>query len=142
MRSYISASLSKKLELDMFDTNISVVGINQGKSKVSSIVHANIGSMHKDFQATISFLVLPKITEPLPATQTKTSSLSLPANIKLANPHFDKSSKIDVLLGVDIFWKAIEIEQPYLREYPYLIDSKFGVLVSDNFLMESSRLRP
>lgn len=142
MRSYITSQLTKRLNLETSHADISVVGISEGKTKVSSVVHANISSLNSNFNIKLSFLVLPKITEPLPATHTNLFSLPLPQNILLANPHFNKGSKINILLGVDVFWKVIETEQPYLNEYPYLIDSKLGVLVSGSFLLNSPHAAP
>lgn len=138
MRSYMTSSLCKKLALETFSTDMSVIGINQIKTKIMCYTTAKIKSRHEDFSEAISFLILPKITETFPAATLAHKCLQLPDNISLANPGYAKTNKIDILLGVDIFWRLISADQPYLKEYPYLIKSVFGYVVSGNFQYDSA----
>ncbi|XP_059045790.1 uncharacterized protein LOC131841487 [Achroia grisella] len=57
-------------------------------------------------------------------------SINLPAHIKLADPTFDQSGPIDMLIGADLFWDVILCEQTSLgSNKPKLHNSVFGWLI-------------
>ncbi|KAL1487901.1 hypothetical protein ABEB36_015286 [Hypothenemus hampei] len=99
MRSYISQSLCRKLQLPVERTNISIQGLNQTKSQVPLQTLIKIESMHSKLFANLPVLVIPKITEILPVN-VNLKNISIPDAIinKSANPHFEKKCKIDILL--------------------------------------------
>lgn len=132
MKSYMTHALATKLNLNITQSNYNVSGINQSKSRVTNECQANIKSINGKFSANMQFLLLNKITETLPEIVNH-KSIQIPNNINLANPNFHESCHIDILLGVDIFWKLIKSEQPFLNDYPYLINSELGYLISGNF---------
>ncbi|XP_039303433.1 uncharacterized protein LOC120357334 [Solenopsis invicta] len=43
----------------------------------------------------------------MPALSLKRNKFLIPQNLKLADPHFDVSSEIDVLIGNDLFWELL-----------------------------------
>lgn len=41
----------------------------------------------------------------------KRCAVKLPANLELADPRFNVSSDIDILIGTDLFWKSLCVGQ-------------------------------
>ncbi|XP_063365335.1 uncharacterized protein LOC134653901 [Cydia amplana] len=74
--------------------------------------------------------VLKRVTSSLPSTYIDLDSIRIPDNIQLADPNFNVPSEIDILIGSEIFWDLLDGEKIRLPTGPYLINSKFGWLVS------------
>jgi hypothetical protein len=70
----------------------------------------SIKSNHNDFKSTFSCLVVGKITDNLPSVSIN-SNLNIPKNIKLADPIFNQSGQIDLLID----WRHTILETPFRR---------------------------
>ena len=55
--------------------------------------------------------VTKRITGSIPMTHLNKRAINIPKNIKLADPQFNVSSPIQLLLGVDDFWQVLYISQ-------------------------------
>lgn len=135
--SFITSSLKDKLGLNSNRiNNINVIGVgNNCVNKVSEICTANISSLNNSsFSMNLQFLVLKELTNEIPTVHIDIKSLKIPKNIILADPTFYQPSKIDMLIGADIFWDIIGKEQLSLGPgYPKLHSSMVGWLVSGPF---------
>lgn len=129
-RSYMTISLCNRLKLPTTSKSIPILGIGESKAKVSKVTYAKFSSVNSTFNYSLPFLLLQNITNRLPPVQVNSESIALPKGIPLANPRFDKSTKIDVLLGVDIFWKLLAVEQPYLSSFPMIYNTHLGYIIS------------
>lgn len=125
---FMSLDLCRRLKLDTSKTNVSILGVNHSKSKVMESVIATIQSRINNFKVTLSFLLLPKITENLPSANLDIQSINLPKNIVLADTRFHEAKMIDLLVGVDAFWDIL-CDQGELK-HPYLHKTVFGFIVS------------
>jgi hypothetical protein len=57
--------------------------------------------------------------------------LTLPTNIKLADPGFNQPASVDVLLGADVFWHLIGSEQISLgKDMPIMRESRLGWVIA------------
>ncbi|XP_057671185.1 uncharacterized protein LOC130902952 [Diorhabda carinulata] len=75
----------------------------------------------------------------MPAVNVDVSKLKVPDHINLADPTFFKSSKIEILIGADIFWEVICAGQiPLGRNNPILQKTQFGWIVSGPIGVKSS----
>lgn len=106
--SMCTRELLNKLNLQTYQKSLQISGISQEKMLTNEMVDFKIVSnanVKKDFH--ISCVVLDKITCKLPQMNLNISKFKLPENIFLADPQFYISSKIDILLGADIYYDLI-----------------------------------
>ncbi|XP_063914810.1 uncharacterized protein LOC135131161 [Zophobas morio] len=72
-----------------------------------------------------------KITERTPALSIDKSKIRIPPNIILADPDFEQSREVDLLIGAEIFWSLL-IGSPtrFKPNQPFLQETIFGHIVS------------
>ncbi|XP_055918507.1 uncharacterized protein LOC129950600 [Eupeodes corollae] len=91
----------------------------------------NIGSRINGFTATIEALVIPQITGLLPDKKIDIKGWNIPNNINLSDPHFNVPQRIDLLLGVDLFYTLLCVGQIKLgSNLPALQNTLFGWVVA------------
>lgn len=108
---FITERLVEKLGLNKIPVQIPVSGINQSTAHVNHIVQVKIKSRYNAYQANLDCLVLKKITENLPIISFNKNNVNIPKNIKLADPEFNITSNIDILIGVEIFYHLLCVGQ-------------------------------
>ncbi|XP_071052868.1 uncharacterized protein [Onthophagus taurus] len=128
--SFITTDLRERLHLPETKTNISVTGITQSKSTISSSCLLKIHSHCTNFSLQVTCLVLPVITSNLPQFAIDVNSLKIPAHLRLADPEFYNPNSIDMLLGADYFWELLCIGQIKLDDGPVIQNTRFGWIVS------------
>ncbi|KAJ8912987.1 hypothetical protein NQ315_000044, partial [Exocentrus adspersus] len=96
---------------DLLFINLPILDINNAETQVMSETKIKIESIYNNFNCTISCLVLPQITQHLPQFTFDLGTINIPNNIQLADPHFNKSGEIQILLGAELFWKVVCIGQ-------------------------------
>lgn len=133
---FMTTSLCRRLNLATARVNIPIIGINQSRTKTIESTTATIQSRHDPYEATISFLLLPKITDNLPSETLRPESLNLPRDIAVANPRFYQSKKIDILLGVDLFWDLICNNHVV---HPHLYKTRLGYVVAGQIEVTTGR---
>ncbi|XP_072380639.1 uncharacterized protein [Diabrotica undecimpunctata] len=75
--------------------------------------------------------ILPEIAGNLPSVTFDKKTLNIPSNITLADPDFNISSPINILIGADIFWNLICTGQIKLSSgQPILQKTKLGWIIS------------
>ncbi|KAF2887519.1 hypothetical protein ILUMI_18654, partial [Ignelater luminosus] len=86
---------------------MNVIGIGQGTIDISHKVMLTSYSCCNNYKGTISCLVVSQIFSALPTHTFNRNAIEIPPNIKLADPRFNESRSIDVLLG------AADVEKMY-----------------------------
>ena len=130
---FISERLCKKLRLQVSNTDVEVVGINNGLSSIRSKCDVVIKSKQNNFSLSLSCLVLPKITGNLPIYDIDTSHWNIPPNIRLADANFFVSNKVDLLIGAKHFWNILRNGKINLgKNLPVLQNTVFGYIISGN----------
>ncbi|XP_030753971.1 uncharacterized protein LOC115880817 [Sitophilus oryzae] len=125
--SFITTSLCDILQLEKIHIDIKVGGFNQSISNINSKCQVNVSSNQNKYRTVISCLVISNITGSLPNFKVDVSKLSIPPNIRLADPGYDKPDRIDMLLGADLFWDLICVGQIKLNKNgPILQKTRFG----------------
>ncbi|XP_072389396.1 uncharacterized protein [Diabrotica undecimpunctata] len=128
---FITQRLLNTLKLHTTAIDFSVYGINQTNSVVHLKTSLTFKSNTINFTRTISCLVMPEITGRLPSVTLNRESLNIPSNVTLADPHFNVSSPIDILIGADTFWDLLCVGQIKLSHgQPTLHKTKLGWIVS------------
>lgn len=128
---FISERLAKQLKIKTTPTNISVFGINNSCSQLQEKCQISIKSVINKYQSNLNCIVVPNISGNIPTQKIVIDNWHIPANIKLANPQFNISTPVDLLIGADVFWNILLKERISLgTNKPLLINSVFGYLVS------------
>ncbi|KAF2897664.1 hypothetical protein ILUMI_08511 [Ignelater luminosus] len=131
MSNFISRELFVKLNLPSQDTNTSVYGINSARAVAAARTQAKIKSIHTSFSASLDFFVLPDISGKIPVQNIPRPAVQIPNNIKLADPEFDISRKIDILIGAQIYHDLMCVGQIRVgKNQPVLQKSKLGWIIS------------
>jgi hypothetical protein len=70
------------------------------------------------------------VTENLPAQTFSSKALNLPQSLQLADPHFNVSGPIDMLMGAQLFWQILNKGQISLgHNKPVLQQTHFGWII-------------
>ncbi|KAL0810831.1 hypothetical protein ABMA28_010141 [Loxostege sticticalis] len=97
-----------------------------------------VQSRCSSFSALLSCVVLPIISDQLPTRSFSKDHLNL-SDVQLADPQFNKSSNVDLLLGAELFWELLGTEQRSLGDNnPVLRSSKLGWLVTTPMVSDVS----
>lgn len=127
----ISMEMYEKLGLQKQNVEITITGINQIASQIKYKCLVKIQSLRSGYEKSISCLIVPQISEHIPNNDLDTSYLKIPSHLKLADPGFGKSGKVDILLGAEIFYSLLCIGQVALgRGLPTLQKTRLGWLVT------------
>lgn len=123
----ITKNLAKRLNLKLTNIEHIANGVGSFPISISQRTSATISLRYQSFKATLSFLVINKITENIPQFSFDKPSLNIPTHISLADEAFNNSRGIDILLGQGIFLQLLIQEQISLgRGKPVLQNSKLG----------------
>ena len=76
-------------------------------SNIKNNVNITISSTNNNYKRDISCLVIPRITDNISNISFSKTILKIPTNIQLADPNFNKSDTVDVLIGSLIFWELL-----------------------------------
>lgn len=138
--SIITSSLCNKLGLSKLNTNSTIVGINQISSEIKYEAKIKIQSSDGRFADNILVSVMSKITGKLPSISFNHSFLNIPKDIMLADPSYNVSGEIDLLLGADIYWKVIKNNSITLGEgMPCLQLTELGWIIGGGLSLGGTR---
>ncbi|XP_062538614.1 uncharacterized protein LOC134206888 [Armigeres subalbatus] len=128
---FITERLSQRMKTQRERVDISVRGIGQAGTKVKHKIQAVVRSRVSPFLQAMNFLVLPNVTVNLPTATMRTDGWSIPPGIKLADPAFFESSRVDLVLGIECFFDFFETGQRINlgNQLPTLNESVFGWVV-------------
>uniref|UniRef100_A0A1Y1L369 Integrase catalytic domain-containing protein n=2 Tax=Photinus pyralis TaxID=7054 RepID=A0A1Y1L369_PHOPY len=133
---FITDDVCKKLKLKETAVNISVVGMGKGSLNVTNKVTVSFKSCHNNFGGTLQCLIVDKITSALPTCSFDANAISIPANIRIADPEFNKSQGVDMLIGASIFWSLVCVGQIQQNGLTYQ-KTKLGWVISGEIKDES-----
>ncbi|XP_072401673.1 uncharacterized protein [Diabrotica undecimpunctata] len=132
--SLITRELADKLALSRSEVNISIVGIGHAVSNIRSKCTAKIQSRQSSFSTYLSCLVVNRICDRIPAYSFDIGNLDISCNLRLSDPDFHVALKIDILIGVDTFWKILCVGQFSLDPFALVMQqTSFGWIVSGQF---------
>lgn len=128
--SFISEALCQRLNLKRTKVHSPVSGIGQSMVNVRYSVTVSIASRFGDFAANLDCLVLPKLTVALPSYHIDVTCWQIPRHLLLADPQFNVSQGVDVIIGAELFYSLLENQQISLGiGYPLLQKTVFGFVV-------------
>nr|CAI5838888.1 unnamed protein product [Callosobruchus analis] len=136
---FISERLCKRLKLVTSKINHSIKGVGQTLTNLSNKVDIHIQSNVNHFSIDLSCLVIPRITDKLPIISFEASNLNIPSELKLADPQFNISADVDLLLGAEAFWSIMVPElKTNKSQTVWLQKTELGWLVTGNLTSEVS----
>ena len=108
---FMSVELANKLGLCVTQVKIAVKGINQSLSNIDRQCETIISSCNGTFKTRVACLIIRQICDAIPRKSLQIENLEIPKHLPLADPNFNKPGKIDLLLGTELFWKALCVGQ-------------------------------
>ncbi|XP_056644795.1 uncharacterized protein LOC130450442 [Diorhabda sublineata] len=111
-------------------TNLTICGIGE---KISNAIYKctlKLRSISSNYSSDLNAFVLDNITSNLPVKPINRKMLKIPADIQLADPKFDQTREIDLLIGADLFWDIISEGKITLEPNgPNLQNTRIGWIV-------------
>lgn len=128
----ISENMAQILRLQRSRVNVLIHGVGEKPQQARNSVRTQIRSRKEDFALDVDFLVLKSVIPRLPAYEVSTDDWNLPKDLFYADPNFNKSSGIDMIIGNEHFFSCFtSAARIHLSEsLPLLVDSTFGWIVS------------
>lgn len=108
---FITNDLAKRLRLPTRENRTTIEALNQLNTIANKLVSTSIKSRISGFQRTLTFFVISRIAGPIPDQQIDRSRLAIPTNINLADPHFHRPTRVDMLIGAGPTLSAFSVGQ-------------------------------
>ncbi|XP_029165931.1 uncharacterized protein LOC114936782 [Nylanderia fulva] len=110
---------------------MSISGIFDSTSVLNWMARVRFRSRRSSFEAELNCVVTDQIADRVPASTLKRQTFRLPPGIDLADPKFNVSSDIDLLIGIDLFWQLACVGQiRAISEHPLLQKTRLGWILA------------
>lgn len=130
---FITQDLVRRLQLPKRKIKTTINGIASSTTASVEQTTASISSINNNYKATINCLIMPKIMDKIPTTNINKRNFKIPNNINLADPTFNISGEIDLLIGADIFFNILTTGQyKTTRQQPVLQNTHLGWIIAGN----------
>ncbi|XP_058817017.1 uncharacterized protein LOC131680313 [Topomyia yanbarensis] len=106
--SFISVTFCKQLGLKTQAADVSLEGISATPAHANKCAEIIISSRCTDYRASVSCIVLETISKTLPCKPTNIDDWPIPGSVHLADPLFHHPGKVEVLLGIELFFQLLE----------------------------------
>ncbi|XP_078051597.1 uncharacterized protein LOC144477736 [Augochlora pura] len=108
---FITEECCKRIGLSLQAVEAMVGGLGRAKNPIHSSTQVEVVSCSGGFKRKISCLVLETITEEMPNVPLNKIKLTIPKGVVPADPGFQTSDRIDLLIGAGLFWDLLCIGQ-------------------------------
>ncbi|KAM8702168.1 hypothetical protein ACLKA7_000726 [Drosophila subpalustris] len=137
---FITARLAKQLQLKTHRSRISISGIGESSLSLDQSVDIAAESHDKTYTTSFSAVIARTITDYQPHFNLNIDEWNIPKNIKLADPLFNESQRIDLLLGAGLFFDLICVGQIRIADnLPSLQKTRLGWILSGGCSNRSGR---
>ncbi|XP_049294208.1 uncharacterized protein LOC125769517 [Anopheles funestus] len=128
----MSTKLAQRLALKHDTVNVTLIGAGHSSTPVRKSVRAKISSRTGQYQLNADFLIVDNLIGDLPAHDVRTAEWQIPPNFMLADPQFNKSAPLDLILGARHYHAFFQSGAQYKISHnlPVLIESVFGWIVT------------
>ncbi|KYQ59009.1 hypothetical protein ALC60_01980 [Trachymyrmex zeteki] len=128
---FISRKLVQDLGLKTRPLNVSISGVNGTVATSHHVTQIKLQSRVSSYTAVIECIIVDQVTDKIPAVSTARDIFKFPRNIRLADPRFNISSDIDLLIGVELFWSLICVGQVKSSDdHPTLQKTRLGWILA------------
>jgi len=108
---FITQEFANKLRLKERSIDIFISGIVQGTIHARTMIDVRVKSRFNNFSENVECIILPKITQRLSTVIISKQHLEIPKNLKLADPNFNVPANINMLIGAELFWTLVCVDQ-------------------------------
>ncbi|XP_053682608.1 uncharacterized protein LOC128733054 [Sabethes cyaneus] len=127
----ISEHLCQQLHLPRKIVNVPIAGVDGITTNSKYQIRAEIRSRVTGFKGILDFLVLRKVTSDTPPRSYTVSQWKIPDGIQLADPEFNVSRRIDLIIGAgDFYTQLLEGRLRLATNKSLLVESVFGWIVT------------
>ncbi|XP_052901615.1 uncharacterized protein LOC128309298 [Anopheles moucheti] len=128
----MSTKLANRLALKHDPISITLIGAGHSSTPVRKSVRAKISSRTSPYELNADFLIVDNLIGDLPAHDVRTDEWQIPPNFILADPQFNKSAPLDLILGARHYHEFFQSGAQYriAIHLPVLMESMFGWIVS------------
>ena len=130
---FITEDFAAKLRHQKRKLPVTIEALNAISTATNQIVATTIESRSLNFKRNLTFFTIPQISGLLPDTQIDRAKLQIPANIRLADPHFHRPAPVNMLIGSGPSLASLSVGQINLSSHnaPALILQKtqFGWII-------------
>jgi len=103
------------------------------RSQISQGCMVTLRSRNSDFLESIHCCVVRRVSNDLPSFSVDPNRLQISNTIKLADPQYYLTDKIDMLIGAELFYKILKPGQIELEdESPILQNTTFGWIIGSS----------
>ncbi|XP_076664815.1 uncharacterized protein LOC143367133 [Andrena cerasifolii] len=96
---FMTEDFAAKLRLQKRKLPVAIEALNAISTVTNQVVATTIESRSSKFKRNLTFFTIPRISGLLPDTQIDRAKLQIPANIRLADPHFHRPAPVNMLIG-------------------------------------------
>ena len=127
---FVTERFANLLAVKKKRANLEVGGLNGGCTRISHSVRTTVKSRLTSFSRELELLITQKIIDDMSPKTIDVADWKLPSDIELADPSFNKSGSVDMLLGADVFWDLLKAGRITLADgLPSLRESELGWVV-------------
>lgn len=131
---FLTEDLWQKLQLPADKIKLPVIGINAVTTDITKTVKTTIKSTVSDDKFDIQFLVINKITDNIPQYSFDSSLINISSEFKLADPTYNYSQPIEILLGCNIFYELLLSGQVKMEPNKLILqNTKLGWIIAGPF---------
>ncbi|GBN94370.1 hypothetical protein AVEN_227081-1 [Araneus ventricosus] len=134
----LASQFTSELGLSRRKINVPISGLSGATTNVKWIASTMICNGNSSFSTLIDLLIVPKITDFVPSNVLDIGQLNIPKRSELADPNFDKPGKIDMLIGVELFYKIIKDGKIHSSSKFLFQNSVFGYIASGTVASNNS----
>ncbi|XP_065361988.1 uncharacterized protein LOC135955564 [Calliphora vicina] len=127
----MTEDFAQKLNLKRERCSLNIIGVGGTNTPVKHKIGTFVKSRVANFEFFVDFCVVHTVSGNQPEYAISRDKFSIPSNIQLADPSFDRPEKIDLLLGCEYFLDLLSVGQIKLGpSLPTLQKTLLGWIVS------------
>lgn len=137
---FMTNSFAQKLGLEMDCINVPISGINKSETQIKRSITAKITSKYEEYEKNVEFLLLADICDAVPLNFLPQNHIEIPSFIQLADPSFNIPSKIDALIGAELFYDLLLAGQIKINNYGAKIQAtRLGWIIAGKVLYQKNQ---
>jgi len=103
----ITKECASRLNINVVKSSLSIAGIGSVTAKTGTMITTTLSSRFNEFESFINFHIIDSITNSLPTHYIDPLNISHTISSCLADPYFNQSASVDILLGAEIFFELL-----------------------------------
>lgn len=128
---FISESMAKRLGVQRVAANVPICGISTLKTRARESVSVELQSRINCFNANMKCLIVPEVTAKIPPSPVDVTNWEIPEGLQLADPQFNQPGRIDMIVGVAMFFRMLKSRQAQLSDdLPIFRETHLGWVIA------------